>query len=188
MVTGKPLPCYHRVMKKRPFLAIALASTLLSGCNPTYNWRDYSSPEAPYRIMFPAKPSSHTRSVDLNGMRVEMTMTAAEVEGVTFAVGTGVAPDAPRAQAAVTHMKTALVRNIGARVRRESAQAASGSGDAARASVDIEALGNARGQPMTLRGHFEARGTRFYQVIVLGPEKAVGAEQADQFISSFTLQ
>lgn len=160
--------------------------TLLAACNPTYNWRDYSSPDAPYRVMFPAKPSSHTRPVDLNGMKVDMTMTAAEVEGVTFAVGTGMAPDPARAQAALGDMRTALLRNLGAKVRRESAAAAStGQPAAAQASIDVDAVGTANGQPMLLRGHFVAKGNRFYQVIVMGREKAVTAEQADQFISSF---
>ena len=170
-------------MKKRLFCAASLAAALfLSGCNPTYNWRDYSSTDAPYRIMFPAKPVTHTRSVDLNGMQVEMTMTAAEVEGAMFAVGTGVAPDAAQAQAAVAAMKTALVRNIGAKVERESTAAAG-----ANAAVDIDAIGSANGQPMKLRGHFEARGKRFYQVIVMGKASAMSAERTDQFISSFTL-
>lgn len=149
---------------------------LLAACNPTYNWRDYSSPDAPFRVMFPARPATHTRAVDLNGMKVEMTMTAAEVEGVTFAVGTGTAPDPARAQAALGDMKTALLRNLGARARSERAAAA---------RIDIDAVGQARGQSMLLRGHFAAKGTRFYQVVVMGPEKAVTTEQADQFISSF---
>ena len=170
-------------MQKRLFCAASLAAALLlSGCNPTYNWRDYSSADAPYRIMFPAKPVTHTRAVDLNGMQVEMTMTAAEVEGAMFAVGTGVAPDAAQAQAAVAAMKTALVRNIGARVERESTAAAG-----TNAAVDIDAIGSANGQPMKLRGHFEARGKRFYQVIVMGKASAMSAERTDQFISSFTL-
>lgn len=174
-------------MQKRPFLAAALAAALLlGGCNPTYNWRDYSSPDAPYRIMFPAKPATHTRSVDLNGMRVEMTMTAADVEGIMFAVGTGIAPDAARAQAALGEMKTALVRNIGASIQREKAHASSADG-VATSSIDIDALGNANGKPMKLRGHFQTQGKRFYQVIVLGGADAVDAEQADQFISSFKL-
>lgn len=156
-------------MQKRLFCAASLAAALLlSGCNPTYNWRDYSSADAPYRIMFPAKPASHTRAIDLNGMQVEMTMTAAEVEGAMFAVGTGVAPDAAQAQAAVTAMKTALVRNIGAKVERESTAAAGAS-----TSVDIDAIGSANGQPVRLRGHFEARGKRFYQVIVMGKTSAM---------------
>ena len=165
-------------MQKRLYCAASLAAALLlSGCNPTYNWRDYSSADAPYRIMFPAKPVTHTRAIDLNGMQVEMTMTAAEVEGTMFAVGTGVAPDAAQAQAAVAAMRTALVRNIGARVERESTAAA----------VDIDAIGSANGQPMKLRGHFEARGKRFYQVIVMGKASAMSAERTDQFMSSFTL-
>jgi len=170
-------------MQKRLFCAASLAAALLlSGCNPTYNWRDYSSADAPYRIMFPAKPASHTRAIDLNGMQVEMTMTAAEVEGAMFAVGTGVAPDAAQAQAAVAAMKTALVRNIGAKVEREST-AATG----AHTAVDIDATGSANGQPVKLRGHFEARGKRFYQVIVMGKASAMSAEHTDQFMSSFTL-
>lgn len=38
-------------MHKRLFCAASLAAALLlSGCNPTYNWRDYGSADAPYRI------------------------------------------------------------------------------------------------------------------------------------------
>lgn len=167
---------------------LVLAAALLGGCNPTYNWRDYRSPDAPYQVMFPAKPATHTRSVDLNGMKVEMTMTAAEVEGVMFAVGTGVAPDAAQAQAAVDAMRTAMLRNIGATVERESASAASsGSPDSARKSVDVDATGTGNGGPMKLSGHFESRGKRFYQVIVLGKEKDVAPEQSEQFMKSFAL-
>ena len=169
-------------MQRRLFCALPLAAALLlPGCHPTYNWRTYSSPDAPYRIMFPAKPATHTRSVDLDGMQVDMTMTAAEVEGVTFAVGTGIAPDAARARAAVAAMKTALVRNIGAEVARESAAAGPDS------ALDIDAVGSANGQPMKLRGRFEAHGKRFYQVVVMGKANAMTPEHVEQFISSFKL-
>ncbi|MDB5746189.1 MAG: hypothetical protein JWP72_1037 [Massilia sp.] len=172
-------------MSKQFFSVLVIAcSTLLAACNPTYNWRDYNSPDAPYRVMFPAKPASHTRAVDLNGLKVDMTMTAAEVEGVTFAVGTGTAPGPARAQAALGDMKTALLRNLGAKVQRESAAAASAAGTA-QSSIDIDALGKTNGRPIMLRGHFAAKGNRFYQVIVMGPEKSVATEQVDQFISSF---
>lgn len=170
-------------MPKHFLSAIAVAgSLLLAACNPTYNWRDYSSPDAPYRVMFPAKPATHTRSVDLNGMRVDMTMTAAEVEGATFAVGTGTAPDPARAQAALGDMRTALLRNLGAQ-----AEPASTPGAAAQAGADLDVTGTANGQPIKLRAHFAAQGNRFYQVIVMGREKTVPVEQADQFISSFKL-
>jgi hypothetical protein len=78
---------------------ILLAGALLAGCNPAYNWRDYTSEDGRFKALFPAKPATLTRTVDLNGLQVEMTMTAAKVDNTTFAVGTAVAPDAARAQA-----------------------------------------------------------------------------------------
>ena len=153
--------------------AVLLASLLLGACNPTYNWRDYASPDAPYRVMFPAKPASFTRTIDLDGMQVSMTMTAAEVDGTTFAVGTAEAPDEARARAALPAMRTALMRNIGA-----------GSGQGQAGEVDV--TGTSRGTPVRLVGHFEARGKRFYQVIVLGKVNGVPPEQIEQFLTSFS--
>ena len=167
-----------------------LGAACLSACNPTYNWREYSSPDAPFHVMFPDKPAVHKRSIDVGGMQVDMTMTAVDIDGTTFAVGSAQAPDAARAAAAVSAMKTALVRNIGATVTREKSSAAAtasfASGTQA-TSIDIEAQGVQNGTPMKLVGHFASRDQRFYQVIVMGKEKSLSAEQAEQFISSFKL-
>ena len=91
----------------------------LQACNPTYNWRETRGPDAPYVVLMPAKPSSHSRPIDLNGIKVTMTMTAAEVDGVTFAVGTAELPDAAQAATALAAMKTAMVRNLAGTVRQE---------------------------------------------------------------------
>lgn len=151
---------------------------MLAGCSPTFNWRDYNSPDAPYQAMFPDKPVTHKRSINLDGLTVDMTMTAAEIDGTVFAIGSAEAPDAAQAQAAVAAMKTAMVKNIGATVTREEKK------DAA---IDIDAKGNQNGTPMRLVGHFESRGTRFYQVIVMGKEKNVPQDEVDMFMSSFKL-
>lgn len=164
-------------------LASLFAAACMAGCSPKYNWRDYASPDAAYRTMFPAKPSTFTREIDLDGMKVAMTMTAAEIDGATFAVGTAVAPDAARAQAAVTAMRTALVRNIDGRVTRETNTALAGPGE--RTASDVEADGAAHGEALRLAGHFESRGTRFYQAIVVGKAKDMPAEQVEQFLASF---
>ena len=169
----------------------ALACVSLAACSPTYNWRDYSSADAPFRVMFPDKPSTHTRSIDLDGMKVDMTMTAAQVDGSTFAVGTAEAPDADKAEAALVAMKTALVNNIGATVKSEKAgkaSSASGTSVARSAAIDIDALGMQNGVPMRLVGHFESRNKRFYQVIVMGKEKNLSKENVEMFMSSFKLQ
>jgi hypothetical protein len=164
----------------------ALLLGLLAACSPKYNWRDYASPDAPYRVMFPSKPSTFTREIDLDGMKVPMTMTAAEVDGATFAVGTAQAPDAARAQAAVEAMQLALVRNIDGHVTKQSRSSAAGPGE--RTAGEVEADGAAHGEALHLAGHFEARGKRFYQVIVIGKKSDMPAEQVDQFLTSFQPQ
>lgn len=167
-----------------------LVAAVLAACSAATNWRDYSSQDAPFRVMFPDKPTIHKRSIDIGGMPVEMTMTAVDVDGTTFAVGSAEAPDAAKAQAALGAMKTALVNNIGATITREKSSAvaaASGATSTQGASIDIEATGVRNGTPMKLIGHFESRNKRFYQVIVMGKEKALSPEQTDQFISSFKL-
>jgi hypothetical protein len=181
-------------MTTRPVAALAaLVLPALLACSPKYNWRDYASPDAPYRVMFPAKPASFTRDIELDGMRVAMTMTAAEVDGATFAVGAAQAQDPARAQAALEAMKLALLRNIGASAQQEASASASATNDGAsggenRTALDVDATGQANGAPMRLVGHFEARGKRFYQVIVMGRPKAVPPEQLEQFFTSFKLQ
>jgi hypothetical protein len=177
-------------MAKNTFFSLllpVLGACALSACNPEYNWRDYSSQAAPYRVMFPGKPDSHTRSVDLDGLKVDMTMTATEVDGVMFAVGSAEVPDPARAKAALAAMKTAMVRNLGATVTRESPAAATAGATAPAqgAGIDIDASGSRNGTPTRLLGHFEARGTRVYQVIVVGKASSMPAEQVKQFMSSF---
>lgn len=175
--------CYHLTMRKYS-LTLLFCTTLLAACSPQLNWRDYSSQDAPFRVMFPDKPATYTRSIDLDGMTVSMTMTAVQVDGTTFAVGSAEAPDAAKAQAAVLAMKTAMVRNIGATITSEKTRAAAGAlGDA----IDIDATGSQNGAPMRLVGHFEAHQQRFYQVIVMGRAKAMAPDQVEMFMTSFKL-
>lgn len=163
----------------------------LAACSPKYNWRDYASPEAPYRVMFPGKPATYTRAVDLNGLHVDMTMTATEVDGAMYAVGTAQAPDAAQAAAALSAIQTALLRNIGATATSEKSSASASVSDgraSESSSSDVSANGVLNGVPMRLVGHFESHGRRIYQVVVMGPAKSIEAEPADQFISSFKVQ
>lgn len=183
--------CYHLGMRPSLISTLAIATLALAACSPTYNWRDYSSPDAPFRALFPDKPATHTRKIDIDGLKVDMTMTAAQVDGATFAVGSAEAPDADKAEAALLAMQTALVHNIGATITSKKvgkASAIAGSTQARSAAIDIEAKGAQNGQPMRLVAHFESRNKRFYQVIVMGRDKALVQDQVDMFMSSFKLQ
>jgi hypothetical protein len=84
-------------------------------------------------------------------------------------------------------MQQALLRNIGARAELQAASA-SATGADSRVSSDVDATGTANGQPMRLAGHFEARGKRFYQAIVMGKPQAMPRDQVEQFLTSFKPQ
>jgi hypothetical protein len=161
-------------------LSIVAAACLLSACSPKFDWRDYRSADAPYNVLFPGKPSTHTRAIDLDGLQVNMTMTAAEVDGNTFAVGSATLPDAAKASAALAAMKTALINNIGATATSPVATASAN-------SIEIEASGIQNGKPVLLVGHFLAQDKRIYQVIVLSKDKQVSRENIDMFMGSFKL-
>lgn len=158
---------------------------MLSACNPTYNWREVRDTETAYSVTLPAKPASLSRPISLGGEQVTMTMTAAEVEDVTFAVGTAQLPDSEKARAALVAMKTALVNNIGGTIKWEKAS------DPAEtpSEIALEAIGtpgpNTGGQPRVLLARLIAKDKRVYQVVVMGKEKAISPEAVDTFFTSF---
>jgi hypothetical protein len=161
-------------------LTVFAAACVFSACSPKFDWRDYRSADAPYSALFPGKPSTHTRTIDLDGLQVSMTMTASDIDGNTFAVGSATLPDAAKAPAALVAMKTALIKNIGAADQAATAPASD-------AALDIEVGGTQNGKPVLLVGRFLAQDKRIYQVIVLAKEKQVSRENIDMFMSSFKL-
>lgn len=166
---------------KKISLALLMAAAL-SACSPQYDWRDYRSNDAPYAVLFPGKPASQTRSVKLGDLDVNMTMTAAEVDGVVFAVGSAQLAEAAQTPAAIEAMKTALVKNIGATVTKSAASATG-----AQTVLDVEAKGSQNGEPMLLIGRFIAKDKRIYQVVVMGREKNVVQDTVETWFSSFKL-
>jgi hypothetical protein len=165
-------------------IAFAAAAALLA-CSPKYNWREVRGEQASFVVLLPGKPASHSREIDLNGIKVTMTMTAAEVDGVIFAVGSAQLPDQAAPQAALQSMKTAMVRNINGTIRNEKSPAAA---PGVVPDIDIEAVGTARnGRPALLFAHFAAKNQRVYQAVVVGREQSVSRDAVDTFMSSFKL-
>jgi len=177
-------------VSKRFALLFLLGALFLGACNPKYNWREVQGKDAPFVVLLPDKPVTVTRNVNLGGASVPMTMTAAEVDGVSFAVGYVLLTDANRAPEALNAMKSALLRNINGTIKATpSANPQAPATSEANGNNDIEAIGrrNGGGEPLLLLGHFAAKDNRIYQVIVLGNEKAVSRDEAKTFLSSFKL-
>ncbi|WP_051293721.1 hypothetical protein [Pseudoduganella violaceinigra] len=158
---------------------VLFTAGVLAACSPKFNWRDFHSADAPYTVMLPGKAATYTRPVNLDGQEVKMTMSAAEVDGTMFAVGTAELADAGKAALAVQAMKLAMVRNIGGTITKESSK---------NGAFEVEARGAApNGAPMALHGRFLAKDKRVYQVVMLGNQKHFDVDTVDTFLSSFKL-
>jgi hypothetical protein len=178
-------------MRKLPFSTLAKAACLacaatLAACTPKYDWREVRSGDAHYVVVLPAKPATHSRPIDLDGLHTTMTMTATEVDGATFAVGTAELPDAEQALKALAAMKTAMVRNIGGTVRQEKPLPPA----PAQTAVELEATGmpGPNGKPRLLLARFIARDKRVYQLVILGHEDNIPRDAAETFFTSFKAQ
>lgn len=185
-MTAFPLPLLRLAV---PMLLAALL--MLAGCSPSLNWRQVQGVDAPFVVLLPAKPATLSRAIDLDGIRVTMSMTAAEVDGVTFAVGAVVLPDPALAPKALQAMKLALVRNINGSIQSEQATAAAQSVGTS-SSVDIVATGSIgrSNEAARLLARFAARDRRVYQAVIVGRSSAmdgIGADAADTFFTSFKL-
>lgn len=177
------------VLSRLLFTAIAM---MLAACSPPFDWREIRSDAAPYVVAMPAKPSTFSRKIDLDGTETVMTMTAAETGDITFAVGSAELPDATHAQVSLTAMKTAMVNNIGGKIRQEKVLTMPQTQNATSGTLavtEIEAIGAAStataGQPRILFARFVARDKHVFQIVVTGPEKAVTRDIVATYFSSF---
>jgi len=165
--------------------AICLLVLMLAGCNPALNWREVRSSDGSYAVLLPAKPTSFERSVDLDGLQVVMNMTAAEANGVSFAVATAVVADESQRASALMAMQTAMTRNIQGKITEQKTITLKNGTSV----IQIRATGKAArtGEPLVLFARFLMHETRVFQVIALGPEDKLDAETADTFLNSFSL-
>lgn len=145
-------------------------------CSPKFDWREVRGVDAPFTILMPAKAASFSRPMTLAGLTLNMQMTAADAGGVSFAVGYSKVLDVSKIPEILASMQAGMLKNIQATSSQPHSQDGS----------EIEALGQLQnGQAVKLRGRFVARGNWVYQVVIIGPEKALSAEIIDTFLTSF---
>lgn len=167
-------------------MAAVLLCIALTGCAPELNWREVRVDDAQYSVLLPAKPATHARTVDLNGLNVEMSMTGAAAGELSFAVASARIPDAIQQTQALAAMQEAMLRNIQASVHSKKPVTLKGGVPA----TEVSARGQAArsGLPLTMHARFAAHGDRVYQAVALGPQDKLSAEAAETFLSSLSLR
>ncbi len=160
--------------------AIALAT---SGCSPNFNWREVQGIDPSYIVLLPAKPSSHTRDITLDGLKVTMSMTAAESEDINFAVASVTLESEAQRNTALLALQKSMLNNIhGNIIEQKNITLKDGT-----AMTEIQALGaTSNGRKLRLYARFGVRDHSVFQVVALGPSEKLTDEIADTFLSSFS--
>ena len=177
------LPSLSQYSRLFALSALCVLMLFLNACDPTLNWREVRSDDAGYTSLFPAKPTSFERAVNLDGLQVMMNMTAAEADGASFAVATAIIEDEGQRAKALIAMQTAMLRNIRGEITEKKTVNVKGGAT----EIQIHATGQAgqAGTPLVLFARFVMHERRVFQVIALGPKEKLSAEAADTFLSSF---
>lgn len=158
-------------------------------CTPRHDWREIQGEGGAYRAWLPAKPSTQSQPVVLDGRELTMTMTAARVGQVTYAIGSARLPDPQQAAAVLQQLKAALLGNIDGRIVQETALQPGPAG----LRMTLEARGALPGvaadkAPLQLTAQLIAHQDRIYQLVVLGPEPDIEREEVNTFLTGFRLR
>jgi hypothetical protein len=157
------------------FAALLLTVTLMA-CSPKFDWREVRGTDAPFTVLMPAKAASFSRLMELDGVNLNLHMTAADAGGLSFAVGYAKVNESNKIPGVLAAMQAGMLKNI----RATSSKPRQSDGS------EIEAIGQLQnGQTVKLLGRFVARGNWVYQVVIIGPEKALNADVVDTFLTSF---
>lgn len=174
-----------------PLAALAALSILplaLAACTATYNWREVRPQPGQgidFVVLLPARPAHYSRPVNLGPERVEMHMTAAQADGITFAVATAELRDPATAAAALDAMRDALLANIGAQPVPAAGQRLPGSTEGSTRSIDVDAHGHSGARAQRLVVRLLARQSQVVQVMMLGDEKSFVDDNIETFFGSF---
>ncbi len=174
-----------------PVRGLTAAALLLAvaACSPKLDWREVHGADAPYTALLPAKPASFAREIDLHGIKMTMSMLAADVDGTTFAIGSARLPDNAQALAALEGMKEGMLKNIAGSIiseKKAEASASTTNGSRQTRSYDVEARGSLQnGQPVLMAARFVASDQWVYQAVIVGKEKVVTRDAIDTFLTAF---
>ncbi len=166
--------------------AAALACVMLVACAPELNWREVHGNDAHFTVLMPSKPATHARKIDLGGLKVEMSMSGAAVDEMSFVVASALIPDPAQRAAALTAMQQAMLRNI--RAVRHTEKLVMMKGDVAATEVVADGQAARDGRPLVMYARFAARDDRVFQAVALGPPDKLSAEAADTFLGSLSLR
>jgi hypothetical protein len=132
------------------------------------DWRQVRPAGLDIEAVFPCRPATLTREVELAQQRLEMTMHACAAGGSTYAVGASVLQDVRDVGPALVALREAAARNVGGAVREARAIQIPGATPHAQAARMVLTGKRPDGTAVVEHLAVFAHGNRVFQAIVVG--------------------
>jgi hypothetical protein len=159
----------NRAMNLR-WLLWATPFVFLPACTPTLNWREIRPEGSGAIALFPCKPSNHVRTVRLGLTSAPMALYACNAGGVTYAFAHVEIGDPHLVGPALTELRASAAANLGAQARADGDLQVPGMTPNAQAGrIRIEGK-LPSGELAQAAAGFFVKGTRVFQVTVVGPK------------------
>lgn len=184
--------CNSASMSSKPYsnarMWLATLSMLvlaLAACSPAFNWRVVPNTDVGYRATFPDKPVSITRTLQLAGLPMPLTLQAAKVKDVYFAVGYVPLVDelANKQRTVEEALIAAFTNNLG--VGEAEPKPVTWIGREVR-EIELSELMLGQ-QKMTAIGRFFPYKNHQIEVLLIGPSENITDLEITQFFSGFSL-
>ncbi len=162
----------------------AVALTVLTACNPTFNWRDVRPEGTRLALLMPCKPDKAQRTVPMAGQPTEINLLSCDAGGATFAVSVADVQETSKVAAALAQWQSATLANIKAVPGQEAALKLPG---LASGAVMVKATGQrANGQTITSQAAYFAQDSRIFQAVMYADN--VAPEVADTFFTGLKFE
>lgn len=167
--------------------ALSTVVTVLTGCTPALDWRETRLDDGALTALFPCRPLEQTRTAALLGRRVTMRLQSCQAADANFAVASADVGDPADVAPALAQLQAALAANLGTVPTARTAYRVAGMTPGEQ-SVRLHLRGRLPdGSGADGQAVFFAKGTRVYQVVLLGKQAAGAAEAAETFFGSLRL-
>ena len=162
----------------------AVALTVLTACNPTFNWRDVRPDGTRVAVLMPCKPDKAQRTVPMAGQPTVLNLLSCDAGGVTFAVSVADVKEAAKTAAVLVQWQSATLTHIKAPPAAGIAFKLPGLGSGA---VMVKATGQrANGQAVSSQAAYFAQGSQVFQAVMYADK--IVPDVAETFFSGLKFE
>ena len=162
----------------------AVALTVLTACNPTFNWRDVRPDGTRLALLMPCKPDKAQRIVPMAGQPTALNLLSCDAGGVTFAVLVADVKEAAKTTAVLVQWQSATLTNIKASPTAGIALKLPGLTSGA---LMVKATGQrANGQAVSSQAAYFAQGSQVFQAVMYADK--IAPSVAETFFSGLKFE